>query len=224
MALSYKPDNGHLDDETPLPPPPPALSIDNGSVNDNDDEAAADVVPTKPWYKQTRVHIAFLSIWAMAVIVAAATIFRPGGIGNKGSVIQSSQATSINSDTTYNPTFFPTFSPTISPVVPVVEEVTVNSKSQKDPPPAEETEIVVEEEDGGEEETTTVTIPTPTAKPTFGFSFPEQFNTPTPPPVSTGFPTTYMPTDEATDQQTVTVSTEITSGATTPCREGEDCD
>jgi len=221
MALSYKPDNGHLGDETPLPPPPPpALSIDNGSINDNDnDDAAADVVPTKPWYKQTRVHIAFLSIWAMAVIVAAATIFRPGGIGNKGSVIQSSQATSINSDTTYNPTFYPT----ISPVVPIVEEVTVNSKSQKDPPPAVEEEIVVEEDDGGEEEIT-VTVPTPTAKPTFGFSFPEQFNTPTPPPVSTGFPTTYMPTDEATDQQTVTVSTEITSGATTPCREGEDCD
>ena len=211
-SLSYKPDNGHLDDETPLPPPPPppALSIDNGSINDNDNEAAAaDVVPTTtPWYKQTRVHIAFISIWAMALIVAAATIFRPGGIGNKGSAIQSSQATSINSDSTYNPTFYPTSSPTISPVVPIVEEVTVNSKSQKDPPAVEE-EIV---------------IPTPTTKPTFGFTFPDQFNTPTPPPVTTGFPTTYMPTEESTNQQTVTVSTEVTSGATTPCREGEDCD
>jgi hypothetical protein len=207
MALSYKPDNGHLDDETPLPPPPAALSIDNGSINDND-EAASDVVPTTtPWYKQTRVHIAFISIWAMALIVAAATIFRPGGIGNKGSVIQSSQATSINSDSTYYPTFYPTFYPTISPVVPIVEEVTVNSKSQKDPPAVEE-EIV---------------IPTPTAKPTFGFTFPDQFNTPTSPPVTTGFPTTYMPTEESTNQQTVTVSTEVTSGATTPCREGEDC-
>ncbi|KAL7456690.1 hypothetical protein ACHAWC_009013 [Mediolabrus comicus] len=223
MALSYKPDNGHLHDETPLPPPPPpALSIDNGSINDNDE--AADVVPTTtPWYKQTRVHIALLSIWAMALIVAAATIFRPGGIGNKGSVIQSSQATSINSDSTYNPTFFPTFYPTISPVVPIVEDVTVNSKSQKDPPAVEE-EIVVEEEDGDGEVEITVTIPTPTTKPTFGFTFPDQFNTPTPPPVTTGFPTTYMPTEESTNQQTVTVSTEVTSGATTPCREGEDCD
>ena len=93
----------------------------------------------------------------------------------------------------------------------------MNSKSQKDPP-AEETEIVIEEVDDGEEEIT-VTVPTPTAKPTFDFKFPDSFNTPTPPPVTTGFPTTYMPTN----QQTVTVSTEITSGATMPCREGEDC-
>ena len=228
MALSYKLPDGHLDDETPLPPPPPALSIDNGSINDND-EADADVVPTTPWYKQTRVHITLLAIWALAIVVAAATIFRPGGIGNKSSAIQSSQATEINSDTT--PTFYPTFYPTISPVVPVVEEVTVNSKSQKDPPPADETETVVEEVDDGEEETT-VTILTPTAKPTFDFKFPDSFNTPTPPPVTTGFPTTNMPTDEATlvpteeatVNNTVTVSTEVTSGATAPCREGEDCD
>lgn len=211
MALSYKPNNAHLDDETPLPP---ALSIDNGSINDNDDAEAADVVPTKPWYKQTRVHIAFLSIWAMALIIAAATIFRPGGPGNnEASVFQSSQATSITSDN-IEPTFFPTFYPTISPVVSaVVEEVTVN----KDPPAMEE-EIVIEEVDDSEEEMT-VTVPTPTAKPTFDFKFPDSFNTPTPPPVTTGFPTTYMPTN----QQTVTVSTEITSGATMPCREGEDC-
>lgn len=159
----------------------------------------------------------------MAIIVAAAAIFRPGGIGNTSSAIQSSQATEITSDT-YTPTFYPTFYPTISPVVPVVEEVAVNSKSQKDPPAVEEEEIVVEEEDGDGGEEETITILTPTAKPTFEFKFPDSFNTPTPPPVTTGFPTTNMPTEEATDQQTVTVSTEVTSGATAPCREGEDCD
>ena len=188
--------------------PPPPLSIDNGSadglLNNNNDDAAA-IASGKSPLQSAKKNIVNISIAVLLVgtVGFAVAMFRPGGPGRPASSIQSNFGSAIIGPTyypTYVPTYFPTsymptYVPTYTPTVPP-------TPSPVKPAP----ELVV-------------VPPTPApVKPT---------PRPTPAPVEqTSYPTspapveqTFFPTAAASDQNTVTVSTEVTGPPTLPNRD-----
>ena len=143
-------------------PPPPPLSIDSGSADGlNNDAAATFGNSPRQWAKKNKITIAFAAL-LVGVVTFAAVAFRPGGPGRVDSNIQASLGIALEGPTympTYMPTYVPTYLPTSMPTeVPTeVPTSTPTSKPTKKPTPPPVEEIVA---------TPFPTTPSPTMSPT----------------------------------------------------------
>ena len=178
-------------------------TIDNGFIGDVDSSLPSDSPPaaanTPHWLKKNVLPIS-LAFLALSAVVFASVVFRPGGPGNPNN-IQSNLAAATRGAEVNGPSYMPTYVPTYFPTYL---------------PTANNTDDVVPQEE---------IIPTP--KPSFPTDLDLSFLSPTPPPSpfptepDTGAPT-FFPTIGASafasEQSSVTVSTETTGPPTTALR------
>lgn len=118
--LSYKPDNGDLqEDETPLPPPP---AIASGSADESyEDDEEEEEAPKKKSFCRSKSTMCTMGILVICAIILGVTLSRPGALSAFG---KKAPAASNNGDgTTYTPTFYPTYYPTMVPTgIPTSED------------------------------------------------------------------------------------------------------